>query len=299
RIWASSEAGQGSVFCFTARLGLPPAATAAMTAPSPAIDAVEIDFGGARVLLVDDNPTNLLVARSYLSRMGLEVETADHGQAAVEQAARSPFAAILMDLQMPGMDGFAATRAIRASGNRSPIIALTAAAMDKDRQAAEAAGMNDHVAKPIDRQQLAAVLRRWIPAHQTGATPAAPLDSVMPAAPAAGAPRLRLAQAIKVLDGDHELLWQVLERFQQDFAPAPAQLRADLEQRQFEQAIRLVHTVKGLAPTLGAEALHQLAQRFEQDLQRQDTGLQAAFEQELGALLSEVATALERGALQA
>lgn len=91
----------------------------------------------------------------------------------------------------------------------------------------------------------------------------------------------------------------MLARFQQDFASAPAQLHAALEQQQFEQAIRLVHTLKGLAPTLGADALHQLAQQFEQDLQRQDTGLQAAFEQELGALLSEVATALEQGTMQA
>ncbi|MCX7250943.1 MAG: ATP-binding protein [Burkholderiales bacterium] len=297
KIWATSDAGQGSVFCFTARLGLQPAGTAATAPPAQATEPVQIVFAGERVLLVDDNPTNLLVARAYLSRMGLEVESVDNGPAAVEQAARKPFAAILMDLQMPGMDGFAAARAIRASGNLSPIIALTAAAMDKDRQAAEAAGMNDHVAKPIDRQQLATVLRQWIPAQQASATPALPAEPVV--APAARTTRLRLAHAAEQLGGDHELLQQVLERFQQDFAPAPAQLRAALEQQQFEQAIRLVHTLKGLAPTLGADALHHLAQQFEQDLQRQDTGLQAAFEQELDELLSEVATALESGALQA
>ncbi|MYZ51199.1 hybrid sensor histidine kinase/response regulator [Malikia spinosa] len=299
RIWATSAPGQGSVFCFTAQLGLQPAGTAATAPPALATDPVQIVFAGERVLLVDDNPTNLLVARAYLSRMGLEVESADNGQAAVEQAARKSFAAILMDLQMPGMDGFAAARAIRASGNRSPIIALTAAAMDKDRQAAEAAGMNDHVAKPIDRQQLATVLRQWITAQQVSATPTPAIPAEPVVAPAARTTRLRLAHAAEQLGGDHELLQQVLARFQQDFASAPAQLHAALEQQQFEQAIRLVHTLKGLAPTLGADALHQLAQQLEQDLQRQDTGLQAAFEQELGALLSEVATALEHGTMQA
>jgi signal transduction histidine kinase/CheY-like chemotaxis protein/HPt (histidine-containing phosphotransfer) domain-containing protein len=293
QLWATSVAGQGSVFCFTARLGLQPAGAAAIPPPVLETDPVQVDFAGARVLLVDDNLTNLLVARAYLSRMGLEVETADNGQAAVEQAASKSFAAILMDLQMPDMDGFAAARAIRASGNRSPIIALTAAAMDKDRQAAEAAGMNDHVAKPIDRRQLAAVLSQWIPAQQAGARPAIPAEPVVAAK--AATTRLKLAHAAEQLGGDHELLQQVLARFQQDFASAPAQLHAALEQQQFEPAIRLVHTLKGLAPTLGADALHRLAQQFEQDLQRQDTGLQAAFEQELGALLSEVATALERG----
>ncbi len=292
RIWATSTVGQGSIFCFTARLGLQPAGTSAMPTATPETDPVQVDFAGARVLLVDDNPTNLLVARAYLSRLGLVVESADNGQAAVEQAERSHFDAILMDLQMPGMDGFAAARAIRASGNQSPIIALTAAAMDKDRQAAEAAGMNDHVAKPIDRLQLASVLRRWIavPRPGTRVAPAARPEL----ASVTGMPRLRLAHAAEQLGDDHELLLQVLQRFQQDFASAPAQLHAALEQGRFEPAIRLVHTLKGLAPTLGADALHRLALQFEQDLQRQDTGLQAAFEQELGALLGEVATALER-----
>ncbi len=298
-IWASSQVGQGSEFCFTARLLLQAGATAASAPPAPASDRAQVDFKGARVLLVDDNPTNLLVARHYLSRMGLEVETADNGQAAVEQAARSPFAAILMDLQMPGMDGFAAARAIRASGYRRPIIALTAAAMDKDRQAAEAAGMNDHVAKPIDHRRLAAVLRRWIPEHQADARPAA-APAIAPAVtPEAKTTRLKLAHAAEQLGGDHELLLQVLERFLQDFAPAPGQLRAALEQGEFEPVIRLVHTLAGLAPTLGAETLHRLALQFEQDLQQQDTALQAAFEQELGELLKDVTAALASGALQA
>ena len=125
------------------------------------------------------------------------------------------------------------------------------------------------------------------------ARPAIPAEPVVAAK--AATTRLKLAHAAEQLGGDRELLQQVLERFQQDFASAPAQLHAALEQQQFEPAIRLVHTLKGLAPTLGADALHRLAQQFEQDLQRQDTGLQAAFEQELGALLNEVATALERG----
>lgn len=83
----------------------------------------------------------------------------------------------------------------------------------------------------------------------------------------------------------------MLEHFHQDFVQAPEQLREALHQQQFEAAIRLVHTLKGLAPTLGAEALHRLAVQFEQDLLRQDTGLQAEFEQELSAVLGEVATA--------
>ena len=284
-IRAASVAGQGSVFSFTARFGLPPAGTAAMPARAPALASAEVHFDGARVLLVDDNPTNLLVAQEYLSRMGLEVQTTDNGQSAVEQAAASEFAAILMDLQMPGMDGFSATRAIRASGNTTPIIALSAAAMDKDRQAAEAAGMNDHVSKPIHPGQLAAVLHRWIP---SGRPPAAP---TAPERPAAGTGRLDLEHAAQALGGDSELLQRVLERFHADFVQTPEQLRAALDEGRLDDARRLVHTLKGLAPTLGSERLHQLAKQFEEGLQRQDRALQAAFEEELRAVLTTIAAA--------
>ena len=295
KIWADSVACAGSEFCFTARLGLSQAGAASTPMPpAPVAEPVRRDFGGARVLLVDDSPTNLLVAKAYLNRLGLEVETAENGPAAVDQAARSGFAAILMDLQMPGMDGFAATRAIRASGNHTPIIALTAAAMDKDRHAAEAAGMNDHVVKPIDPLRLAEVLDQWIPRSPQAATAtvaAVAAASVEPQPPTPGpgaqapAQPLNLEQAAEALGGDHELLLQVLQRFHQDFVQAPEQLREALGQQRFDVAVRLVHTLKGLAPTLGAGTLHQLAVRFEQGLRQQDAGLQAEFEQELDRVL--------------
>ncbi len=298
KIWATSVAGQGSVFCFTARLGLSQTASAATPMPAPVVAPVKRDFGQARVLLVDDSPTNLLVAKAYLSRLGLEVETADNGQSAVDKATRSAFAAILMDLQMPGMDGFAATRAIRASGNHTPIIALTAAAMDKDRQAAEEAGMDDHIAKPIDPMELAAVLGQWIPEQPQAAPAPAPapasVDPILPVAaiePASSSGPLDLEQAAEALGGDQELLLQVLQRFHQDFVQAPEQLREALGQQQLDVAIRLVHTLKGLAPTLGAGTLHQLAVRFEQGLQQQDSGLQAEFVQELNRVLAAIEAA--------
>ncbi len=179
-IGVESQPGRGSCFWFTvqlergrvepARVAEPAAETAITTTPgngmtgSPEIAALR----GARVLIVDDNETNLIVARSYVGKLGLRFETARGGQEAVEKASRERFDAILMDLQMPEMDGFAATRAIRALETAQgaapvPIIALTAAVMLKDLLATEAAGMNDHVAKPINRQQLAATLSRWIP----------------------------------------------------------------------------------------------------------------------------------------
>ena len=175
-IGVASRPGEGSTFWFTVRLGalaegdgagLDPglSATAAPTgapAAAPRYDQLTAAIRGKRVLVAEDSPSNRLIVKAYLEKMGLEVETAENGHRAVEMAAQGHFDAILMDLQMPGLDGLGATRAIRAAGGRLPIIALTAAAMDEDRGAGAAAGMNAHVTKPIDPLQLASTLVQWL-----------------------------------------------------------------------------------------------------------------------------------------
>jgi signal transduction histidine kinase/ActR/RegA family two-component response regulator len=187
-IGVESVKGVGSNFWFTAcftkpatQLGLPSYASvlleeknrsnhdASPQAGPARYEQTTASIRGARVLVVDDIKTNLLVAQSYLQKMGLLVETAGGGHEAVEKAKLKIYDAILMDLQMPEMDGYACARAIRAYELESqpydhpvPIIALTAAAMTKDLVATAEAGMNDHVSKPIDPFQLATVLVKWI-----------------------------------------------------------------------------------------------------------------------------------------
>ena len=178
-IGVESESGCGSCFWFTLRLQLARQADQVPLQgqePQRAWSAtMPVRLGGARVLVVDDNATNLLVAQSYLQRMGLEVETADNGLAAVEMAGCRHYDIILMDLQMPELDGCEATQAIRqreqaalaATGgptSRVPIIALSAASMPEDIERALSSGMNDYLAKPLDMQRLAGMLRQWIPA---------------------------------------------------------------------------------------------------------------------------------------
>jgi len=120
-----------------------------------------------RILLVEDNLVNRQLALKLLERMGMQVEVAENGQLALDSLARSSFDLVLMDCQMPVMDGFAAVAAIR-SGNvpgidaAIPVIAMTAGALDSDREAALAAGMNDYLAKPIDVQAFEACLQRWL-----------------------------------------------------------------------------------------------------------------------------------------
>lgn len=300
-IGATSQVGEGSQFWFTVRLGWPDrsadqvvsaegplssfAAADASGRLSPLVARAE-PIRGARVLVVDDNAVNLLVASAYLSKMGLLAETADSGRAALEQVRQQPFDAILLDLQMPELDGFATAQAIRAteSGRQTPIIALTAAVRQSDRQAAEAAGMNDHIAKPIDPLQLADMLVKWIAPTAYLAGPPVTVRAE-PTTPAL----LDLERALQQLGDDRELLQAVLASFMQEFTPAAGQLAQALQEQQFEEAARLVHTIKGLAPTLGAATLHQVAQDFEAALECHDTTLLSAFSQALDAVLAAIA----------
>ena len=183
-----SALGQGSCFAFTARLQLGPEALqrpctgdaqwlaaapglAGGLAPVPASIQEQLlrqRHAGQRVLLVEDNPINLEVARALLQAVHLRVDDATDGLQAVAAVRERDYALVLMDMQMPGLDGLAATREIRRlpQGRWLPIVAMTANAFDEDRQACLAAGMNDHVGKPVDPPQLYATLLHWLPPPQ-------------------------------------------------------------------------------------------------------------------------------------
>ena len=138
---------------------------------------LEREFEGVRALLAEDNEANQMVATELLARLGIELDVAGNGREAVAmaQAAPAKYAAILMDMQMPELDGLAATRVLRADSRfaKMPIIAMTANAMKADLDACLAAGMNDHVTKPIDRKALVATLRRWLPVRPDEPLPGA------------------------------------------------------------------------------------------------------------------------------
>ncbi len=160
-----SELGRGSVFW--AELPLPASLAPAKALPGPA--AADPSLQGARVLMVEDNPVNMLVAVALLERWGVSVEQAGDGRQALDAVERAysvgqPFDAVLMDVQMPVMSGHEATRALRYrdAGRQLPIIALTAAALVSEREAALAAGMDAFLTKPIDADRLRETLARWI-----------------------------------------------------------------------------------------------------------------------------------------
>ena len=120
-----------------------------------------VRFAGIRVLLAEDNPVGALLARTLLRREGCTVETAASGEEAIAALKRAPYDIVFMDMRMPGMDGLAAARVIRAAGDRTPILALTANAFAEDRRACLEAGMDDHLVKPLDAEALRAALARW------------------------------------------------------------------------------------------------------------------------------------------
>jgi len=167
RITVRSREGEGSEFRATLRVWIGPDTALAPCAARDPVDLAAAAHGGhaPHVLLVEDNPVNQRVAQGMLRRLGFAVSTASNGREALDHVASTAFDAILMDVQMPEMNGLEATRAIRAredgSGRRTPILALTANAMQGDREAGNAAGMDDYLTKPIDMTALRDALMRF------------------------------------------------------------------------------------------------------------------------------------------
>ncbi|MDC8772229.1 CHASE domain-containing protein [Roseateles albus] len=221
-----------------------------------------------RLLLVEDNPNNQQVASELLTDEGAVVEIANHGREAVELLVATPeaFDVVLMDLQMPVMDGLSAARFIRQELglSRLPIVAMTANAMSSDREACLAAGMNDHIGKPFNLDELVRVLRRLGGLEQglAEAMPASPAvlveaaaAEIDPAQSAASEAGVDLELALRRLGGKRASYIRLLGSFVRDLAALPEQLRSQVEQGDFESATRLLHTLKGTAATLGATGM--------------------------------------------
>ena len=258
-------------------------------------------LAGLRLLLVEDNVTNQQVARELLTLQGAHVDVAGNGHLGIERVAstKHPYDAVLMDLQMPEMDGFAATQILRKEMGllALPIIAMTANVMPADRENCLAVGMNDHVGKPINVETLVAALLRHCPrtADNPGAADAAGAPETQPAAPALLLPELppgfALADALTRLGNQRETYVRMLELFRQDQRALRERLRQALQQDDLADAAREMHTLKGLAGTLGASALADFARNAETELKNGKNC--ATLQARLDSALDEALTVLD------
>lgn len=232
---------------------------------TPANLPTEQPLAGLRLLVVEDNPLNQQVARELLSHAGAEIEVASDGEQGIACVRRAslPYDAILMDIQMPKMDGYTATRVLRQEMQiATPIIAMTANALPTDREACLAAGMSDHIGKPINaRELIALVLRHCRPAPIAPA--AVPVSAAAP--PAAQLPPqpegFDFAAALARLSGNCALFASLARRFGKDCAALVEAAQIALQHGDRAAVAREMHTLKGLAATLGATALaHQAAE---------------------------------------
>ena len=222
---------------------------------------------GAKILLVDDNEINQEIGIEILEQAGFYVTTADNGEEAVEKVAQSEFDCVLMDIQMPVMDGYTATETIRKDAKFSnlPIIAMTANAMEEDRKKASESGMNDHVAKPIDIKKLFDVLIKWIDVPEVRRTVKI-TDNADELTDSIIIPELYGIDTeigLSRVSGNTKLYLKILNKFRISQADVTKRIKVSFDAGDNETSEREAHTLKGLAGNIGAEALQQAAQIVE------------------------------------
>ena len=267
--------------------------------PTGSVDLTSIR--GARILLAEDNELNQQVAMELLTDAGFVVELAEDGEACVKMVTESQYDIVLMDMQMPVMDGLDATREIRkeARFTELPIVAMTAAALDTDRQRCLEAGMNDHVAKPIDPDDLWATLLKWIPPGEraipepaeepVAAAVEEPLRPEPDADPLSSIEGLDVEVGVKRVMGKRDFYEKLLRQFVEGAeAESVATVRAQLAEEERVAAERTAHSLKGVAGTIGAGELQARAQKLETAIEERALELDpllASVEEELKRLV--------------
>jgi signal transduction histidine kinase/CheY-like chemotaxis protein len=224
-------------------------------------------FGG-HVLLVEDNFVNQKVAVRFLERMGCTVEVASNGAEGVAACQQRRFDIVLMDLQMPVMDGMAATRKIREweTSEHTPIIALTANAMTGDRELCESAGMDGYLTKPIEVERLRDILSKFgLERHDTDASTPSAAASGMPARPSDGVAPVDLGEFHRITDGDQSFAQELIVAFIVSGEQQLAELVSAAAKNDRASLARAAHKLKGACANIHAPFLKGLAERLEND----------------------------------
>ncbi|MBL8471479.1 MAG: response regulator [Rhodocyclaceae bacterium] len=258
---------------------------------------------GTRVLLAEDNDINQEVAICLLEAVGLVVDVAGNGHLALERARAACYGLILMDMQMPELDGLDACREIRAMPQyrSTPILAMTANAFAEDRAACIAAGMNDHIGKPVEADQLYVMLLKWLQAAANDAAEPAPVQASDHGSPPVAAPAepggmpaagVDVDLGLKHTGGNQAFYQRMQRRFFEKYEHQTGTLQALLGDQRWDEALRYVHGLKSAAGYIGAKALEELAARAQRELKIAEAGGPGetidVFAQELEASLAQV-----------
>ena len=269
-IRVSSIYGEGSTFEFTVPLTIAPSRVASLNQLKPF--SATPHYNAHRILLVEDNEINQIVAEELLTSIGLIVEIANNGKEGVERALTESFDLIFMDIQMPIMDGFTAAQRIReeSSLKNIPIIAMTAHAMEGDLEKSLAAGMNAHLTKPIDIDKLVAVLNQWFIDTQVESIVHAVTPDKTTTLPES-LPPFDLAAALAICNNNSTLLHKLLLSFSINYSDLANQLVKFIAENELIQAKHLTHSINGMAGTLGAHELKNASAALELALHLEDT----------------------------
>ena len=308
KIWVESIPQVGSTFHFTIRTkkqrGQPSPRHQYLydleTATRTAIDKLQ----GTKILLVEDNELNQELALELLTSNGIQVETASNGREAITLLDRIGFDGVLMDCQMPVMDGYTATRKIREQARFKdlPILAMTANTMSGDREKALAAGMNDHIAKPINLDEMFNTMACWVGPKQAAASGGMskavmgePLATEIPVARSSTAdalpplPGIDIHAGLSIASGKMRLYRKLLIMARNNYRDFEHQFRAAQQDQDPEAATRLAHSLKGVAGSIGAPGVQQAALALEMACKEGDDEMEA----KLATLVAKLETVVQ------
>jgi PAS domain S-box-containing protein len=284
-----STFGQGSTFTLTVPTGdlegvrmlQGPVEALAEPVPGPC-PSISQELAGVRILLAEDGFDNQLLIRTVLGKAGAEVEIAENGRIAVDKAAGGQFDVILMDMNMPEMDGYQATRTLRDRGYERPILALTASAMQGDAKRSLAAGCDDHLTKPIDRARLIRAIARYAGRDSAGRERAVPSGNGAEADP---------DEVILSQFADDPDIAAILEAFVKGLDGQVRAMREAMADHRYEDLRRAAHRMNGAGGSYGYPALTDAAKALEDAARkRDDATMVLAFDR-----VSEICKAIERG----
>ncbi len=259
-IWVESQLNKGSSFDFIITFGIQTKNIQMLEEPKTNI----IMMKEVKILLVEDNLINQQLARKILESKGIMVMIANNGKEAVDMVSKVDFDAILMDIQMPEMDGYEATRLIRQQYTILPIIAMTANVMNDDKNKCLKASMNDYLAKPIDIKELFRTLVKWIPNINIELLPSSNIEeeTFLPI----DLPGIDVKSGLERLEHNHQLYIKLLQDFNKKYHDVVIIVRNLLAEEKFTDAIYIVHSIRGISGNLSINKLYEIATTLEANL---------------------------------